>query len=201
LSGCAGTMELFEDGLAALRGEGGTIARSDQLPPTAEHVRTLAPRRPATAWEAAVPHESADLLQFVDERRLLVGHVEVDAYLGRPSYKELILYDTETGARIWEAPREHIPRGEYPVVAAQPLIVLLGRNDAALRLSALDPATGERRWSAAYDAPIAQGVSEDGARFYVLTAGAAAPRLVALELASGRELWSGALPGNARGVE
>src|SRR5690606_9536450 len=68
LPGCAPYMELFEDGLAALRGEGGTIARSDQLAPTAEHVRTLAPRRPATAWDAAVPHESADLLQFVDER-------------------------------------------------------------------------------------------------------------------------------------
>jgi hypothetical protein len=102
-----------------------------------------------------VPYENADLVQFIDDRRMLVGHVQVEAYLGVPFYKGLTLYEADSGKKLWEVEREHLPRGEYSVIAAEPLIVLLGRNDANLLLTALDRSTGARRWHGAYKAALA----------------------------------------------
>ena len=187
LPGCTG----LEDGMAAIRGEGGTIARSDGLAPAAEQARKIAAGRPSTAWETVVPHENADFIQFIDERRVLVGHIQVEAYLGVPSYSGLSLYDAGTGAKLWDAPRDHVGRGgEYSVIGVAPSVLVLGRSETALHLSALDPATGARRWNAALKAPLAHGLSADRTKFFVLSADAGRHVISAIDLSTGGQLWT-----------
>lgn len=190
VSGCA----TFVDGLAAIGGEGGTIARSDELTPTAERARKIAVGRPATVWETTVAHEAADLIQFIDDERVLVGNLEVGAYLGVPDFKHLTLYHARSGKKLWDAERERLFRGEYSVIALKPLIVVLGRNDSSVLVSGLDPATGARRWHAAFKSALAHGISSDLSRIFVLTAEDSKRQLAAIDLGSGRQLWSRDVP-------
>src|SRR3990170_4770268 len=73
----------FEDGIAAMTGKGGTIARADNFDDTVKVAAGLAPAQPKTAWETVFPEEAPDFMQFIDEHRLLIGAVEVGAYLDR----------------------------------------------------------------------------------------------------------------------
>lgn len=190
LSGCA----TFGDGVAAISGRGGTIARSDALNDTAKLARQLAPGNPSTAWETVFPAEAADFVQFIDGERVLVGTLEIGAYLGVPDFKKLILYDARSGANIWEAERQKLPRGRYVVLALDPHIVLMGTSPSLLTLTAFSRASGSRVWEAAFKSPLAHTLSQAQDRFFVLASEGARRQLRAVDPKTGRLLWSQDIP-------
>lgn len=129
IAGCSTEMsQQFEDGIAAMRGQGGTIARSDQLEETAKRAAALAPSQPAPAWETVFSEEAPDFIRFIDEDRVLIGTVEVGAYLGVPSFKSIHLYDVRQGKKLWESERPDLIRGQYTVVTTRPLIVVADKR-------------------------------------------------------------------------
>jgi outer membrane protein assembly factor BamB len=187
-----------EDAFAALVGRGGTIARSDVLEDTAKRARKAAPRAPQPAWETTFPHEVADLVQFIDEDRVVVGAVEIGALQAVPDFKGLIAYDPRSGKKLWEAARDRLRGGRYAIVAIEPSILLLGISEETLKLTAIAPASGERLWSTSVRKPVAHAVSGTADRVYVV-AGARSRDITAIDAGTGRSAWSEDLPGKLFG--
>jgi len=142
LSGCA----TFVDGVAAVSGRGGEIARADAMPMTRSLAQELAPQQPKPVWQQILPQEAADFAVFIDSERLLVGTVESGSYLGVPDYKEIILYDTKAGQEVWRAGRPKIRNGFYYVLTTEPLLVLEGKTENSSFLLGYDIKTGQRLW-------------------------------------------------------
>lgn len=155
LAGCtAQDRMIFGDGLAAMTGRGGEVARGDAMPSTRALARELGPQQPKPLWETTFPEESADFATYVGNHRLLVGTVESGAYLGIPDFKDIILYDTTNGTQLWRSARPAIRNGRYSVLATTPTIILGGRGKDELRLLAYDPNKGTKRWERTVASPF-----------------------------------------------
>ena len=147
LFGCtARDRMLFGDGLAAVTGKGGEVARADAMPSTRSLARELGPEQPRPVWMSPFPQEGADFAVFINDSRVLVGAVESGAALGVPDFKEIILYDTTTGAEMWRSKRPEIRNGFYSVLATGPVIVLEGRGGGTGHWLGYDPQTGVNIW-------------------------------------------------------
>lgn len=195
IAGCSSQFgQQFQDGLAAISGKGGTIARSDQLEETARRAAALRPSQPAPAWETVFPKEAPDFIRFIDEERVLVGAVEVEAYLGVPSFKNVYLYDAREGKTLWQSERPDLVRGQYTVVTTQPLIVIAGSNASATTLLGIDAASGARRWRQDFKTTVAYAVPTDGDRIAVAAREGGALRVTAYALDSGAAVWSRDVP-------
>lgn len=191
LAGCSSQMGAqFEDGLAAMAGKGGTIARTDQVAETAKRAAVLAPSQPAPAWETVFPEEAPDFIRFLDEERVLIGTVEVGAYLGVPSFKKIYLYDVRQGKKLWEAERPDLVRGQYAVVTTRPLIVIAGANASATSLIAIDAASGARRWQQDFRTTASYTVPTEGNHIVVASRESGTVRVTAYALDSGATAWS-----------
>ena len=183
----------FEDGIAAMTGKGGTIARADNFDDTVKVAAGLAPAQPKTAWETVFPEEAPDFMQFIDEHRLLIGAVEVGAYLGVPSFKKVLLYDSRTGKKLWEADRPDLVRGQYTVAASEPAVVLFGATAAAAVLIGIDRDSGARRWRHEFKPPVSYALPAQGDQIVVLAAEPAGMRVTAVNLGSGATAWQQSL--------
>lgn len=179
----------------------GTIESSDSIPATAALARRLAPAAPAPAWETVFPSDVADLVEFVDDSRVLIGAVEIGATLGVPRHSTVSLWDAARGERIWESARPAVRDGRYSVVAVQPRIVLLGVGPETLQLVALEPDTGRGAWTADVKSPHAHALSDEGNRLFVLAGAPNRRTLHAIDLATGRTAWTFRLPAGTRSSE
>jgi len=175
-------------------GRGGTIARTDALPETVKLAQQLAAGRPSAAWETVFPEEAADFIHFIDAQRVLIGTVEIGAYLGIPDFKKVVLYDSRNGAKLWEADRQKLARGRYSVLAVQPAVVLLGSNATSMVVTGLDPASGAHLWGATFGSPLAHVLATNLGRVFVLASDGARSRVVALDLKTGSKVWTRELP-------
>ena len=179
----------------------GTIESSDSVPATAALARRLAPAAPAPAWETVFRNDVADLVEFVNDSRVLIGAVEIGATLGVPRHSTVALWDAARGERIWESARPAVRDGRYSVVAIQPRIVLLGMGPETLQLMALEPDTGRAAWTAEIKSPRAHALSDEGNRLFVLAGAPKRRTLHAMDLATGRTAWTYRVPAGARGGE
>ncbi|HXH86133.1 MAG TPA: PQQ-binding-like beta-propeller repeat protein, partial [Nitrospira sp.] len=194
LSGCG----QFIDGLAAIGGHGGEIAHQDAMQESITNARYLREQAkpPSPAWESLIPNETADLIRFVGSNRVLVGTLEVGAYLGVPDHGPVRLYDAETGRMLWEADRPSFRDGRYSVLSTAPVIVLMGSNEDGARLLALDPASGSLKWEHAIKGPYRSALTEDLASLIVTSPDKGDRTVYALNLTTGRTLWSTKLEAN-----
>ena len=185
--GCSSTGAQFVDGLAAISGKGGTIARNDAYEDTKVVAKKLREYNPSTEWESIFPYEDADFIQFLNEERILIGSVEVGSALGMPDYEDLFLYDAKTGKMIWKSKRKSYSRGSYSVITTYPLIILLGRNEKELGLTAFDPSTGKIIWAHEVKAPYSFSFTEGFDKVSILSSN---EKVEFLDLKTGSILWS-----------
>lgn len=145
---------IFGDGVAALTGRGGEVARGDAMPSTRSLIHELAPQQPQPGWVSQLPEEAVDFATYIDQSRLLIGTVESGAYLGIPDFKDIILYDTTKGIELWHSPRHEIRNGRYSVLTTVPNIVLAGWGEQRLWLLGYQPDNGTKIWQHEIDAPF-----------------------------------------------
>jgi outer membrane protein assembly factor BamB len=185
--GCSSTGAQFVDGLAAISGKGGTIARNDAYEPAKVVAKGLREYNPSTEWESIFPYEDADFIQFLNEERILIGSVEVGSALGMPDYEDIFLYDAKTGKMIWKSKRKSYSRGSYNVITTHPLIILLGRNEKELGLTAFDPSTGKIIWAHEVKAPYSFSFTEGFDKVSILSSN---EKVELIDLKTGSILWS-----------
>lgn len=178
---------IFGDGVAALTGRAGEVARGDVLPSTRQLAAELQPQQPAPEWATTLPEEAVDFSLYLDMDRLLVGTAESGAYLGIPDFRTLILYDVRNGSEIWRSDRPELRNGSYRVLATEPLIVLAGSNQSDLYLAGYDPGTGVKQWERRFSDPFRFMVQ----RNRLLVAGFRKQdwHLTLLDVLNGEPLW------------
>lgn len=187
LCGCSTQMmQQFGDGLAAIGGRGGTIARHDSFTDTTRLARELAKGQPPATWESVFLEEAADFIHFIDRGRVLVGSIGAEAYLGSPVHGKVVLYDVRSGTKLWEAGRRNLHRGRYSVVTTSPLIVLGGANNTSVVLMAIDTATGATRWEKVAKPPFR--VAAGGPGKLILLANSGGPAIEVIDIASGQSM-------------
>ena len=142
------------------------------------------------AWESAIEIESADLIEFVGPDQVLVGLVSVTSKGGAPEHGPLTLLDARTGQKIWSAPRPEMPTGQFSLLTARPLLVLMGSDDHDIEVFGLDPMTGARRWRVRQTSPADVQIAGTS----VLLLSAAERTLRCIDLASGTAIWTQLLP-------
>lgn len=184
VSGCAP----MADGVAALSGHGGEIARADATPIVKNLARELAPQQPKPVWQQILPQEAVDFAVFIDADRLLVGSVESGSYLGVPDFKEIILYDARAGQEIWRAERPKIRNGAYYVLATAPVLVLEGKGKDFSILLAYDLKTGKKLWERKQSDTFKSFVAEDALLVAAYEPGEWSVQRLTLE--NGTPLWS-----------
>jgi len=184
LSGCAP----MADGVAALTGHGGEIARADAMPIVKSLALELAPQQPQPLWQQIFPQEAADFAVFVDADRLLVGAVESGGYLGVPDFKELLLYDTTVGKELWRTERPEIRNGSYSVLATSPVLVLEGKAEGFSILLAYDIKTGKKLWERQQPHAFKSFVAQDA--LLVASYGAGEWSMEKLNPETGSPFWS-----------
>ncbi len=146
------------------------------------------------SWQAPFPGVAPDLMLFVDDKRILIGSVELgEREFAAPQYGKLVLYDTVSGKKLWEAARRNLPRGDYSTIVTPSALVLLASLAGSLDLSAYDPASGARRWQHSVRTPAHVEPTEDGRSLLVLSMDGRRYQLERLDSASGRRLWTRAL--------
>ncbi len=193
IGGCR-TTDQFVDGLAAVTGRGGSIAREDVFDETAQLAEKLNQGQPPTKWEIPVESEATDFISFLDPQRVLVGSVVSGSYLGVPSHGDIKLYNVKTGQLIWTAERDELENGHYALLKTEPLILLVGRDDSGTQFVAFDPESGAKKWTYRVAAPDQFAVSEGLDRIVSISAGSKGRLVSAIETKNGRQLWERSLP-------
>ncbi len=191
VSGCAN----FADGVAAVSGKGGTIARHDAYDSTKALADKLKNDQPPTEWETIFPYENTDFIEFMGKNRVLIGTVEVGSMLGIPKHREIVLYHAGTGKPMWKTERKAFTRGNYTVLATQPLILITGSDKDNLDFFALDPSSGQLKWEQTFKMPATFTLPEDSDRICILFSEGSGRRIQSVDAGTGNVLWTGDLPG------
>jgi outer membrane protein assembly factor BamB len=102
---------------------------------------------------------------------------------------QLMAYDLDASKPLWSEAVDVKSR----VVSGRAFVAFVDKKG---QLTALDAATGKRRWSTGLVSDELQGVAADGERvFYVAKTGSSTWTLVAVDGSDGSELWSTPSPG------
>lgn len=189
ICGGCGAGDQFVNGLAAISGKGGKIARHDSFDKTAAIARKLNKNHPQTKWETVFTSEGADFISFLDNKRVLVGTVESGSYLGVPRHGDIKLFNAASGEQIWSAGRDGLKSGQYVLLTTEPLIVLVGRDDDVTEFSAYDPASGSKQWKHRVKAPDSFIVTNGLSRIISLSASGDSKKIEALDINTGKITW------------
>lgn len=153
----------------------------------------LALSQPATAWETTLDGEAADLIEFLDDDRLLVGVAEVDKH-GAPKHGRLHLFDLSAGQELWRVGRRDVGTGGYELLAREPWLLLRASDGEETRITALDEASGDREWELTLEDPSTLAFLPDEERVLVVDRRDDRSRLRAVRLSDGRDDWTDDVP-------
>lgn len=134
-------------------------------------------------------------MELYAQDRILVGAIQVSALLATPSIAPLMMFDAQSGRKLWEAPRKDIPRASHALVAMRPFIVVQATAPKTLHLSVIDPDTGAERWQRDFSQPAQVFVDRKQSRVVVAAAKDALVEISAFHMADGAEAWKLPLPG------
>lgn len=193
--GCAQMGKDFSEGIRVMAGKGGTHEELDTIKLTAPIARDLATYQPKASWASRIQADATDLVELYAEDRILVGTVQVSAMLATPSIGPLMMFDAQSGRRLWEAPRKDVPRASHALVAMRPFIVVQATAPKVLHLSVVDPETGAERWQREFPQPAQAFVDHKQSRIVIVTAKNASVEISAFQMADGVEAWKLQLPG------
>lgn len=191
--GC-GAGNQFVDGMAAILGQGGKIAREDVFDKTIEQANKINKNQPSTKWETRIPAEGSDFISFINEDQVLVGTVESGSYLGVPKHGDIRLFNAKTGAPVWSAKREGLKNGHYVLLTTEPVIVIVGRNKKWTKFLAYDPKTGSKKWQYKVKIPDQFIITEDLGRVISFSSTGSHRKIEAIDIKSGTIIWSQKIP-------
>jgi outer membrane protein assembly factor BamB len=167
------------------------------LPETQAAARRLAPGERSPLWTLPTDARAADLIEFLDEDRVLVGEIDGGGLYSSPSLGPIRLIEAGTGRVLWTATRDSSPDTTHVVLAMTPgALILAGAGKDAGEVRALEAATGRRLWGRTTGAEAAGRMSRDGRRFFILSSG----RLEAVDPGTGASLWTSEAPAGGRDV-
>lgn len=132
----------------------------DSYPGLINNIELLEPLQLQNAdLQIATNWDSADIFQFIDEHRLLVGWLQYAGFLPTtiaPQHRALALYDTQEGKLIWQYERKDLSAklGRYRVIVTTPVIILETVEDEQTTWTGLDPLTGQQRWQRQIPTPF-----------------------------------------------
>jgi outer membrane protein assembly factor BamB len=195
LGACSQQRAQFQDGLYAVSGAGADIAKFDTVPELrkrAGDIRQMDAPPPAL-WESILPGETADLIQLIDERRLLVGVQEFDRDQGAPAHGPLQLHDVATGSILWQAKRPSYPTGSYSLLSTSPVIVLLGGDANGSQMLALETSSGAQRWAHTLKGEFRAAMSPAEDHLILASPEGSQHRVQSIALGSGAVVWTTSL--------
>ena len=159
----------------------------------------LSKNQPAPKWNMHVGYHGADILRFVDDKRLLVGSVTFDV-AGTPEYGPLIMYHMSGRSEQWRISRERNYAARHDLVALQPNLVIRSAYKGKIVHAAYDLNSGSTLWknSIEDESLYAYRYSStlDLTNLYVIT-----DRILAnIDMRTGKQQWrseipSGGIPG------
>jgi outer membrane protein assembly factor BamB len=152
--------------------------------------RSLARSERAAVWSLPIDARAADLVEFLDEDRVLVGEVLGGSAYTSPSYGPIRLLDAGSGRTLWIAPRNASPEMTHVLMATAPHLLFSSGGEGAGSIWALDAATGKRLWSVGIGGGASTCMSRDGSRLVILSPGERAGRLEAVDPRTGTRLWA-----------
>ncbi len=167
------------------------------FPETQAAARQLAPGQRAALWIVPTDARAADLIEFLDEDRVLVGEVDGGGLYSPPSLGPVRLIDAGTGRIVWTAKRDSSPDTTHVILSCTPAaLVFAGAGKDAGEIWALETATGRRLWGRPAGAEAVARMSRDGRRLFVLSSS----RIEAVDPGTGASLWTSDVPGGGRDV-
>jgi len=169
----------------------GETASRDAFTEVSQKAPQFAASAGPVAFEMPVEYESADFIEFLDERRFVVGSVAVGSKLGIPRHGPVFAYDARSGKELWQTARESRPDGSYRLVATEPRLVLVGDDERSGDVGALDPVTGRRLWLQR----TGSGAIVQPAGDLILVLNDGAGGLTAYDGATGARRWQRAVDG------
>ena len=121
-------------------------AQQDHFRLTKEAADQLAPHERSPLW--SLPHESraADIIEFLDDKRIIVGEVNGGTLYKSPSYGPINLIDANTGKILWRVSRNKKADRTYKLLATEPHIVLAETGAGEGVIKALDRDKGTLLW-------------------------------------------------------
>ena len=194
--GCSAGKQ-FTDGLAVISGRGGRIAHEDFFEKTVEQANILNKDQPLAQWAFPFNGEGADIISFLDKNRILVGTVESGAMLGVPKHGDIKLMNIRSGDVLWTAGREGLRNGRYLLLLTEPLIIIAGRDDEMSRLTAYDPANGNRKWKHNIKPPDQFLISDTRDKIILFSTQGNGRKVEALDILTGDLIWNSELPSDA----
>jgi len=166
-----------------------TIDMAFHLRLQAEQLARLAP---PPAWRSVVRNPEIDAAVLLPNGLLLAALTELSAGAVRsavfPSYGPYVLFDTQSGRELWRSPREPDYQYSYAVLATTPVILVQRTGSKTISYTALDLASGARRWTTTGGASGASLVDLDSGTF-VFVRDPAGGVIEAVSLEHGTPLW------------
>jgi outer membrane protein assembly factor BamB/ankyrin repeat protein len=176
----------------------GCVTAGDKFPETKAKARRLARSERQALWSLPTDARAADIIEFLDEDRVLLGEVEGGGLYSSPSYGPVRLLDAGTGRVLWSASRESAPETTHILLATAPGLVFasLGQDEGVIW--ALDVASGRRLWEREVAGEAEVRLSPDRARLICFSRKGDAGRLEAIDNQRGTRLWDRDVEGGGR---
>jgi ankyrin repeat protein/outer membrane protein assembly factor BamB len=187
----------FTEGLRVIAGKGGTKEERDTFKEVLPVARDLASFEQKPEWQTVFRADATDLMEFVSPDRVLIGTVQVSAYLAEPSYGAVQMYDATTGRMLWEGKRPDVPKGVYSLLSSAPVILLCGASAEEACLSALDPETGATLWEREFKRPCLSLLDGERGIFVIGQLAKTGVQISGIGVRDGLVIWSQVLPSTA----
>ena len=188
--GCGNvTPKNFAEGLRVMTGRGGTVAERDTKKDIAPVARDLALYQPKPVWETTVKADQTDLVEFVDNDRVLIGEIQLSTALAIPSFGDLALYDTKNGLKLWQCPRPDLKGGSYGLLATRPLLLLQGADQKMAVYMGIDPVSGQLRWEQKVKQPQMGILDRSQDHLFILTKESGGAVISAVNTDNGSVAW------------
>ncbi len=171
------------------------LAQQDQFQKTIESARLLIKQERAVLWSVPTDSRAADIIEFLDEDRVLVGEINGGGMYKLPSYGPIKLLSAETGEMLWSVSRKKSPDMTYILLTTKPNIVLtrVGIKNGEIR--ALDVSKGKLIWRMEIGKLATVQTSLDQKTLYVMSQHKGKYLLENVDINHGNIIWKAAFDG------
>ncbi len=186
----------FAEGLRVIAGRGGTVQEVDTFPAITQQAKQIAKTYPTPIWQKTYKADAADIFELLPGNRLLLGEVHVSTAIAEPEYGDLVLYDLNSGERMWAMKRRDLEWGRYNLLTVEgDLIIMQGVSPTGGFYTAINASSGQVAWEQAAKITMHSAYAAEQHRLYLLDAGTDKCELMALDSRSGKILWQSTLAG------
>lgn len=165
------------------------MAQQDQFQKTIESAQLLIKQERAALWSVPTDSRAADIIEFLDEDRVLVGEIKGGGMYSSPSYGPIKLLSAETGEMLWSASREKSPDMTHVLLTTTPNIVLARVGIKKGEIRALDVSKGKKIWRMEIGKLATVQTSLDQRTLYVMSQHKSKYLLENVDINHGNIIW------------